>query len=422
MRRRFLILAILTVALAISLPAWATNGDNLIGVGPISRAMGGVGVASPQDAISAVFANPAGMCFGPYCPSSEMNFAGTAFMPKVKTRISMTAWGTVEDDSADNVYAIPAFGFSLPIGGAASNWRFGLAAYGVTGLGVDYRGTTVDNPTFVGGAFPAAQGEYTALQIMKFAPAVAWQVSPTWSVGLAAHIDYATLDLRSGTSPGYALGLQPGVIFKPTDDLSFGLSYVTAQSVKHTNVKDFDPPAGNGLDDLELEAPQQVALGGAYTFFGGKFLLEADAKWLDWKNAKGYKDFDWDSQWVFAIGGQLEVVDNLFLRAGYNFGTNPVKEHNGWTAADTVSVQGHSLPQYYYETFRIVGFPAIVEQHYTFGAGYQFSENLRLDLGFMFAPENTITETGSDPAGAGQATISSSLSETSVDLGFTWRF
>jgi hypothetical protein len=40
----------------------------------------------------------------------------------------------------------------------------------------------------------------------------------------------------------------------------------------------------------------------------------------------------------------------------------------------------------------------------------------------MFAPEKTLTETGSDPAGAGQATISSSLSETSVDLGFTWRF
>ncbi|MBW2513954.1 MAG: hypothetical protein JRE21_05225, partial [Deltaproteobacteria bacterium] len=48
--------------------SWATNGDNLIGVGPTSRAMGGVGVASPQDSISAIFANPAAMCFGAYCP------------------------------------------------------------------------------------------------------------------------------------------------------------------------------------------------------------------------------------------------------------------------------------------------------------------------------------------------------------------
>ena len=46
---------------------FATNGDNLIGIGPISRAMGGVGVAAPQDAISAIFANPAATCFGNYC-------------------------------------------------------------------------------------------------------------------------------------------------------------------------------------------------------------------------------------------------------------------------------------------------------------------------------------------------------------------
>ena len=63
--------------------ALATNGDNLIGVGPISRAMGGVGIASPQDAISAVFSNPAAMCFGAFCPSNQVDFAGTGFMPNI---------------------------------------------------------------------------------------------------------------------------------------------------------------------------------------------------------------------------------------------------------------------------------------------------------------------------------------------------
>ena len=60
-------IALLMTAL-MSTPAMATNGTNLIGVGPISRAMGGVGIAAPQDAISAVFSNPAAMCFGPFCP------------------------------------------------------------------------------------------------------------------------------------------------------------------------------------------------------------------------------------------------------------------------------------------------------------------------------------------------------------------
>jgi long-chain fatty acid transport protein len=66
----------------------ATNGDNLIGVGPISRAMGGVGIAAPQDAISAVFSNPAAMCFGPFCPSGAVDFAGTMFIPDVKAKVS----------------------------------------------------------------------------------------------------------------------------------------------------------------------------------------------------------------------------------------------------------------------------------------------------------------------------------------------
>ena len=80
MQKRTLILLFVSFALAmVPAAAMGTNGTNLIGIGPISRAMGGGGVASPQDAISAIFANPAAMCFGPYCPGSSVDFAGTYF-------------------------------------------------------------------------------------------------------------------------------------------------------------------------------------------------------------------------------------------------------------------------------------------------------------------------------------------------------
>lgn len=415
MRRRFTMLAVLMVALALSLPAWATNGDNLIGVGPISRAMGGVGVAAPQDAISAVFSNPAAMCFGPFCPASEVNFAGTAFMPKVKASVTTPA-GVTQADSKDNVYPIPAIGLSVPITKDPTKWRFGLAAYGVSGLGVDYRGTDLD----AAGPPPFIAGEYSQLQIMKFAPAVGWQINPKLAVGLAVHIDYAGLDLRAGSSPGYAFGFQPGIIWHPSDNWSLGASYISAQSVDHENVF----PAAFGGGDLTLEAPQQATVGAAYTFLNGRFLVEADAKWINWANAKGYSDFDWKDQWVFGIGGQYQVIEKLFLRLGYNYGTNPVEEHNGWNGTfgvDSVDVQGTTFPRYYYETFRIIGFPAIVEQHFTAGIGYQFTESFRLDLGFMYAPENTISEQGTDLTGA-PATIESSLSEIGVDFGVTFRF
>ena len=92
-----------------AMPVWATNGDNLMGIGPISRSMGGVGIANPQDAVGAVFANPAGMCFGPYCPNSEFNFAGTAFAPKVDAKVQLGGT-TYKADSADKIYPIPAIG------------------------------------------------------------------------------------------------------------------------------------------------------------------------------------------------------------------------------------------------------------------------------------------------------------------------
>ncbi|CAB5118559.1 hypothetical protein D3OALGA1CA_2449 [Olavius algarvensis associated proteobacterium Delta 3] len=415
MRRRFTTLAVLMVALALSLPAWATNGDNLIGVGPVSRAMGGVGVAAPQDAISAVFSNPAAMCFGPYCPASEVNFAGTAFMPKVNASVTNPA-GAFQADSKDNVYPIPAIGLSVPITEDPTKFRFGLAAYGVSGLGVDYRGTALDNSNFAGSGFPLIAGEYSSLQIMKFAPAFGWQINQKWAVGLAVHIDYATLDLRSGSSPGYAFGFQPGVIWHPVENLSLGLSYISAQSVDHEKVF----PAAFGGGDLTLESPQQATIGAAYTFLNGTLLVEADAKWLNWSSAKGYSDFDWKDQWVFNIGGQYQVIEKLFLRLGYNYGSNPVEEHNGW-GAGSVNVQGTTFPDYYYETFRIIGFPAIVEQHFTAGIGYQFTETFRLDLGFMYAPENTMTEQGTDVFG-NPVTIESSLSEIGVDFGVTFRF
>lgn len=91
--------------------------------------MGGVGIAAPQDAIGAVFSNPAAMCFGPFCPTSEIDFAGTLFAPDVSAKITgALGQGPIKADSNDEVYAIPAIGLSVPItdGLSPPDWRFGL--------------------------------------------------------------------------------------------------------------------------------------------------------------------------------------------------------------------------------------------------------------------------------------------------------
>jgi long-chain fatty acid transport protein len=426
MRKFYLLMAILACSLMLAPAAMATNGTNLIAIGPISRAMGGTGIAAPQDAISAVFSNPAAMCFGPYCPSTEVNFAGTLFMPKVDAKIT-TADGVIKADSADNVYAIPAIGLSVPLSESPQNWRFGLAAYGVSGLGVDYKDTPIDYATYSPSGAPVASGEYTELQIMKFAPSLAFQLLPNLSLGLAFHIDYETLDLRDGGSTAYAFGIQPGIIWKPIDNLSLGLTYISPQKATFDNVADFDQSGFS--DNLDLEAPQQVGFGAAYFFTGIELLVEADTKWINWSDADGYDDFDWDDQWVFALGAQWQPIHGLFLRAGYNYAKSPVNEHNGWNGsfvapgvpASVTSVQGKILPTYYYETFRTIGFPAVVEQHVTFGVGYQITPTVELNIGYMYAFENNITENGTDPQGR-PVQLESNLSEQALDFGFTWRF
>jgi len=418
MRRLLTLLLAVTLIATLSPAALATNGTQLIGIGPISRSMGGVGIAAPQDAISAVFSNPAAMCFGPYCPTSQFDFAGTLFMPEQKAEINASGQ-TYKADSRDNNYAIPAIGFSVPVGGAESRLRFGLSAYGVSGLGVDYRDTDLDqaNPAF--GGNPVAAGTYTNLQLMKFAPTLAYQITPMISAGASFQINYSTLDLGDGTVAAYSYGVKLGGIYKPIDQLSLGLTYTSPQKATYNHVYDF---SGNGRrQNLTLEQPQEVGLGAAYEFVKLGVLLETNVKWINWSDADGFGDFDWDDQWVFAVGGQWEAIDHLFFRVGYNYGKNPIKENNNWTAADTVDVQGKTLPQYYFETFRVVGFPAIVEHHLTTGVGYEFGESLIINLSYMHAFENTHSEKGQGLDGQ-PAKIESKLYEDSLSFAFTWRF
>lgn len=419
MRKTLTIFAALWLVAVTATPVIATNGDILMGIGPVSRTMGGTGIAAPQDAISAVFANPAGMCFGPYCPGSETDAAVTLLMPKMDARVNV-AGVDIKADSDEKVYTIPAVGFSVPI---TTVWRFGLAAYGVSGLGVDYRNTSIDQPQFYDlgpiGKLPLVAGEYTELQIYKIAPSVAFQPNRRFSAGLAVHIDYANLDLRSGSSSGYGFGAQVGAICKLTDEIVVGATYISPQQIDHGNVKDFD---GDGkADDLKLEAPQQFGFGVAFEPVRDAFILEIDGRWINWADAKGYEDFDWKDQWVVAAGAQYKPTRRLALRFGYNYGNNPVREHADFAGAGPVSVQGKAIPAYYFETFRVIGMPVIVKHHLSFGAGFEVFKKLTINAGYSHAFKESIRENGTNIAGE-PVTLESHTSGDSIEFGLAWRF
>lgn len=372
---------------------YATNGDNLIGVGPTSRAMGGTGIAAPQDAISAIFSNPAALS---QLQGSQFNFAGTFFSPKVEAKVTsgmITDWS---GESQDEGFAIPAIGLSTPVN---EKMTFGIAAYGVSGMGVDYRDMDVSNDM------------NTKVSVMKFVPALSYKYG-AFSYGAGLDIDYQAADFGSGLSHNYAFGARLGAAYE-YGAWNFGLTYVTPQNVKHERVYDFD---NNGaFDTLKLENPAQYGAGAAYKGLD-KWVFSADIKYLDWANADGYKDFDWESQTVYAVGVQNKTTDKLTLRAGWNYGKNPVKEHQNFNPMGSTDVQGTAMNTFGYEYFRVIGFPGVTEHHLTLGAGYEFTPKFALNLGFKKAFATTIKETSSD------GTIESELSETAYDIGLTFKF
>ena len=169
-----------------------------------------------------------------------------------------------------------------------------------------------------------------------------------------------------------------------------------------------------------------MAFGSALKIPSSGLLIVADARWVNWGGAPGYKDFGWQNVWVYGAGLQYDAIPKkLALRAGYTFGANPVKTENGFNGtsapANVTDVQGNFVNNYYYQTFRVVGFPAIVENHLSFGLSYAFDNRSSLEIGYTHSFRYTVTEQGLNLLGA-STTISSTLSEDSYEVGYRYRF
>ena len=397
--------------LFIGAAAWATNGDSLEGIGAVSEALGGTGVAAPQDGLTAIVNNPAGLAVAPGARNSEATVGLTLFQPVVKAKIT-TPGGVLSGASDDPLSLIPFLAYSQPVG---DKWSIGFGAYGVSGMGVDYRGQGWD---LDGNPANGYEGDiYSKYSSLKVAPAASFKVNDALALGVALHGNYSTLDFDQGEADDTSAGAAIGASYR-LGDVLLGASYTTPQKSTFEEVYNFDAFSGDTQkDDLALEQPDIYAAGVAWDA-SDKLLVEANVKYLPWGDSEGYEDFDWDNQWVYAVGAQYKATDKLDLRAGFNYAANPVKEHNGWDPSSLTSIQGTPIPTVGYELFRNVGFPAIVESHLTLGFGYQLTENLALNVAYAHVFEKEI-----ESVSAGEALkFGSSLSEDSLGFGLTWAF
>jgi long-chain fatty acid transport protein len=382
--------------LAAASPAFATNGMRMIGFGPVQNSMGGAGVAAPLDAAT-VISNPAGLS----ALQRRADLAGTFFNPSVKYASDAGSGNSVSSDRSPSY--IPTLGVVAPMSDAL---HVGIAAFGVSGMGVDYGRDLFGSTTM------------TSYMNMRVAPAASYQLAKGVSVGLAANLMYAQMKYAVGDAMGilprdtqgsFGYGATVGLQYAPVDMVTLGVAYESKSFFQ-----DFEWNLPTGKDKLDFDQPQVATVGAAMRPLPG-LLVAADVEWINWSdtNGKGQPKFktagadampwnlNWDDQIVLKLGGEYAATPALKVRAGYNYGKMPLDKSR---------------------VFENVAFPAIAEHHITAGAGYSLGA-LTVNVAAMYVPEAKIS--GSDPDFMGMGmpvSYTTKMSQLAFDLGASYRF
>ena len=403
-----------TALFALAGLSFATNGDNLIGVSPASRGMGGIGVGMPVGPTDSIFRNPAWMS---QYKGFNLSFGGILFMPEVKAKVDFGG-GPVSGKSKADLFVVPEVGIVHQIN---DKLTFGIGAFGVSGMGVDYRNKD-----------PRLANMHTTLQFMRVIPALAYKVNDAISLSGALHLAYGSLDMGAnmcqpfttncwnaggGQSQTYGIGAQVGIAYNMGDFVYAGLTYQSPISMTYKRV--FDSDGDRVFEDLKLTQPQELAFGlGVKPMDNLK--VGMDIRWINWKNAKGYKEFQWKDQWVIAIGGEYKPIPKLALRAGYNYGKSPIRGGaKDPTNANTIPNLAAPFSDFKIAYFNLIGFPAITEQHITLGLGYEFTKTFSVDVAYKHAFKKTVKAT--DNAGMGFQ-VEASNAQNAISIGLNWKF
>jgi long-chain fatty acid transport protein len=396
----FTFLVILAV-MFVAANAHATNGMRMIGFGPVQSSMGGVSVGLPLDAAS-VLTNPAGMSVLP----GRIDFGASYFKPSVEYKATGAGPGVITNngatiDSDRGGSPVPAFGLIIPIN---DKFRFGIGAYGVAGMGVDYASNLYSSVT------------YTSYSQMRFAPGLSYKINDIVSVGAAINIMYATMEFNAASAMGqqphmgessFGYGATIGVLVKPIDMIQIGLAYETK-----SYFQDFSFNTAAGTDKIEFNQPSTATIG-----LGIKpiknLLVGFDVQWIHWAEANGQNlpkytanassampwNMDWSDQFVYKVGVQYTVHPMVALRAGYNYGKMPLNSDRA---------------------FENMAFPAVAEHHFTAGVGLNLTDHFTINIGGMYSPAAKIS--GSNIMQQGIVSYETQMSQYSIDMGLSYTF
>ena len=441
------VFTILVFCALVSTQSFATNGYFSHGTGIKNKAMGGAGVAFPQDAMAGA-TNPAGMAF----VGNRFDIGATIFIPDRDYSSSSSlangnggafTIGPDSETSGDKWFLIPSFGINKEISDQTS---IGFSIYGNGGLNTTYDGGSASfDPSGMGGAgsqFPGTFGAGTAgvdlFQIFlnlslahKFSENVSVGISPLFVVqgfranGLDSFGGFTKSFVESGftappenlTSNGqdysFGGGLQVGALIKNIADVvDFGVSYRSK-----IYMDEFDEYSDLFAEDGDFDIPPTFWAGVAYHPTNNLTLLfdfqriwyeEVDAVSNDIQNlfSCGPTDvesclggdngggFGWRNINILKFGMQWEQSEQNIFRLGYSHSDQPI-------SSDQV-------------TFNILA-PGVIEDHIT--AGYTRVLNDKSEVSFLLMHALKESVKG---ANAFDPTQTIELEMQQFELGVSW--
>jgi len=359
------------LALAIS-PAAHADGIYRDGVGAKSMSLGGADVAWPEDPLSALSTNPAGLGF---LHGNQIDLGAGGVLPnghfsnRVDTNGSMSDELTAFPEGAAGFYLgkVPVtlgIGF-YPESGLLANWHY------------------QDVPGGADGKTTYGYQQYKSeIIVLRTAFGIGFLITPQLSFGASVGLLYNKNELvmpyifqHEPTLPpgfktllnletdGWGVDGNLGFQYHPTDNLQLGISYkVPSRIVTHgdaygdANVQLANLGLGGARPDFHYDAevdntfPQSVSTGLAWKITP-QWTFSGQVDWIDWSDAfdmlpvkltnGNNQDVNgvvgsntlndsiplkWSDRLVYRAGIEYAINDNWSLRAGYIFGKSPVPD------------------------------------------------------------------------------------------------
>ncbi len=351
-----------------------SNGLNLNGIGTKANSMGGAFIGLADD-YSAVYWNPAGLT---QMKDQSFTVYGSFLVPKGTYKFPEAG---IDTETKSAVYPSGAIGYFKPL---SDKLIIGFLGYVPAGSGAEWDGT----------ALAALTGGHTytwksMIGMLTFSPVIAYKINDVVSIGATVNINYGILKLDSPglgqysenlTGTGYGATL--GLMIKPSEKISLGLTYKTPTKVTAEGEATM---TGAGLLKLTVNATAQREITWPMWFGAGialkpmdKLTITADIQYTNWKEldkigitydnnvwnilfAGGATfDLNWEDRIQYRFGMEYMLSDALALRAGFYHDPTPAP-------VDTLKIL---LPQVDYNSI-------------TFGIGYNMG-SLNLEFSFEY--------------------------------------